>query len=496
MRSREHDEKERMPRRKRKLTLHGLGLRILRESCGWTQIRLARESGYARITINFWEKWRRTLQPWILESLAVLMGYSAEQAAALVLSLQSIVPKGGAPSSASGLSEEEYQRIRGEVVKLGLARMEAAEPQLIAEAHASRFETEREAADHHYRSLERLNEERWETFLRNHAEAQTWAMAERLCKEGIQVAGANPWRTLSLDNLALVAAERSKLEPSDKSRLLGYVWAFLGNALRITDDLQGADQAYSCAWKLWRAGRRSSLPLGEWVLLDLEASLRRAQRKCRRALHLHRKALALAPAADRGSLLLNRSKTYETVGNLKQAIVCLQQAAPLIDRDRYPRQYFLLHLNLAVCLALIGRHADAEALLPQVRALATGLRSELDLLRTAWVQAWVDLGLGRREEGLAGLNLVWKGFAERRLAYDAALASLEIAAIHLEDGQYSEVRALAEELVWIFSSKQIRREALAALLVFCEAVKREEATVVLARQTIVDFREAQQRHSA
>jgi hypothetical protein len=39
-------------------------------------------------------------------------------------------------------------------------------------------------------------------------------------------------------------------------------------------------------------------------------------------------------------------------------------------------------------------------------------------------------------------------------------------------------------MMWIFSSQGVHREALAALRIFCEAARREAATVELARQVI------------
>jgi hypothetical protein len=53
------------------------------------------------------------------------------------------------------------------------------------------------------------------------------------------------------------------------------------------------------------------------------------------------------------------------------------------------------------------------------------------------------------------------------------------------------VRRLAEEVLWIFQDKKIHREALASLAVFCEAARRDVATVELAQRTMARFKEAQ-----
>jgi hypothetical protein len=48
------------------------------------------------------------------------------------------------------------------------------------------------------------------------------------------------------------------------------------------------------------------------------------------------------------------------------------------------------------------------------------------------------------------------------------------------------VREQSENMAWIFVSKKIDREALAALKLFCDAAKQEAATVELARQVIAE----------
>ena len=52
----------------------------------------------------------------------------------------------------------------------------------------------------------------------------------------------------------------------------------------------------------------------------------------------------------------------------------------------------------------------------------------------------------------------------------------------LGEGRAAEVRDLADEMVTVFRDLDISREALAALLVFQEAARRETATADLARE--------------
>jgi hypothetical protein len=70
--------------------------------------------------------------------------------------------------------------------------------------------------------------------------------------------------------------------------------------------------------------------------------------------------------------------------------------------------------------------------------------------------------------------------------YHAALSSLDLAVLYLKAGHTVKVRELAFAMGWIFKAKGIHREALAALSLFCDAAKQENATVELARQVMAE----------
>jgi hypothetical protein len=109
---------------------------------------------------------------------------------------------------------------------------------------------------------------------------------------------------------------------------------------------------------------------------------------------------------------------------------------------------------------------------------------ELIALRGLWLRGRVAAGLGQRGEALSLLAQVRREFAAREMDYDVALALLEEAALLLEEGRSEEVILLTEELAGVFRSKGVHREALAALRLFQQAVKRQEATAELARRIL------------
>jgi len=87
---------------------------------------------------------------------------------------------------------------------------------------------------------------------------------------------------------------------------------------------------------------------------------------------------------------------------------------------------------------------------------------------------------------LPALEQVKRYFTENEIAYDAAVASLEVAILYLEEERTRGVKRLAEELLWVFQGQGVHQEALAALRLFCEAARKEEATVQLTRR-VVDY---------
>jgi tetratricopeptide (TPR) repeat protein len=264
---------------------------------------------------------------------------------------------------------------------------------------------------------------------------------------------------------------------------MGYIHAFLGNALRVGDERPTAEIAFATAWRLWRAGGPSAQgPLAEWRLLDLEASLRRDLRQFEAAIDLLRRALAMAPREASGRILLKQGFTLEQAGQIEAALAVLDEATPLVDAAGEPRSQMGVRFNRLVNLCHVGRFTEAKAGLADLGKLIPG--DGADALRFAWLSARVAVGLGHRAEARRGFERVRRELSRRRSAYDAALVSLDLAILYLEGGHAAAVPALAEEMVWVFASQRVHREALAALRLFVDAAHAGTATVELARRVL------------
>lgn len=82
-------------------------------------------------------------------------------------------------------------------------------------------------------------------------------------------------------------------------------------------------------------------------------------------------------------------------------------------------------------------------------------------------------------------------FSRRNLPFDYALVSLELAVLLLELGRAKEVKALVEEMLQIFRTQKVEREALAALRLFCDSAQQETITVELAKRIVKFLHRAQ-----
>jgi hypothetical protein len=117
----------------------------------------------------------------------------------------------------------------------------------------------------------------------------------------------------------------------------------------------------------------------------------------------------------------------------------------------------------------------------------------MNLLRMRWLEGLVAQGLDRVEQAVTAFREVRGAFLEMGLDYDAALASLDLAGVLVQKARSADVRCLAEEMLAVFSGREIHREAMAALLFFCHAARVGEAGIDLVR-SVADFLKSARTH--
>lgn len=471
--------------RKPKPTPLGRAIWRLREEMGWPAERFGKAHGLSKgVVHNLETGWRKEPSRQEAEELIAPLGLPPA-ALDMALAFGRWVQAAAPPAEPVTAEEEDARRCKVVAGLIGHQVARGLYPLLVRHLRGERFARDRRRAEILCGHLRRLP-----TFeaRRRRIEAaedyQTWAMVERLAFESKRAAADTPARAIGWARLALSTVPLVPGPESRRRRLCGWATFSLANAHRVGNDLAASDEAFREGWEAWAAGEGDELPLDAGWPFDLEASLRREQRRFPEALELLRRALELSPEEAAGRILLKKAFTLDQMEDAAAAVEALRQARPYVEKGGAPRDVFALLFNLSVALRKLGELQAAVELVPAIRDAVLRLGgNELDLARTLWNEGLLEAGLGRTDEATANLKQVFADFVAFGLPYDAALAGLDLAAVHLEREETREVLSLARRMQAVFRTWNVEREALAALRVFWEAARREEATAELARQT-------------
>jgi len=471
----------------------GAVLRFYRFFLGWTEKDLARALGIRKPgLISEYERGIKELSRERLEELLAVMGVPPEAIDAALFAL-AFAPSPVSPGSPVEPSPAERRSLYQTAALAGLRAVAATFDRLTANLRRLHATRARRQAEWLWKTLQSLAPEQRRLKVERERRYWQWALAERVATQSFRAAAHQADQATELASLALRIAELAPVGETFRCRLQGYVLGFVANSLRVQGELRAAEEAFLRSDQLWEAGAAADPGLLDGsLLLELKASLRRNQGRFEEALSLLDQAVKASGSEEaQGRIRINRANTLKRMGDSEAAIAELREAERLTERSADPRLPFLVRFTLANNLRELERYTEVQELLPEVRALAERLGNELDQIRVVWLHARVGAALGRREEALAALEQVRRYFTAKRMAFDAALATLEVAVLQLEQGQTAEVKRLAAGMLWIFKAQRVHQEALAALKLFCEAAEKEDATVELARRVAEYLRKAQ-----
>jgi tetratricopeptide (TPR) repeat protein len=315
----------------------------------------------------------------------------------------------------------------------------------------------------------------------------TWGLCQLLLQKSREATFSDPAKGVELANLALRIVRHlgKAYDPNWVLDLRARCFAHLGNARRVLGELRSADDAFVKAEGCLARSMSGNTEV-KAEILDLKSSLRRAQRQLGEALGLLDQALSsyreTGDIHGIGKSLLKKAKILEESGSLDDAIHLLQQIGDEIDPAREPQLAAYARFNLLSCLAWAERFVEAQDLLPEIRAAFPETALPLDLVRLHWIEGLIHLGLGRRGPAEAAFREVQREFLERGMGYDAALVSLDLARLYAQEGCTDDLKRLAAELMPIFESRDVHREAIVTLLMFQRACEEERLTVELVQQ--------------
>lgn len=291
------------------------------------------------------------------------------------------------------------------------------------------------------------------------------------------VDAAEPALALELAELALAVAERLDARLAGATLVVGTqarAWARLGETRRQAADLEGAERALATAELLLEKGDGD--PLEEAELLELWARLRDDQRQRAEAARLLDEAAALYRAAGErhplGRALLRKGVILARAGQGEEAAAALREGLGLVERhcgqgERGERALVASALAaLVTALVATGRAEEASGPLRELRQLQEedGDRPALAGLRR--LEGKTAEARGRFDEAETALIEAREAFLRESMGPEAALVSVELAVIYARQGRSPDLFNLAQNMSPVYRAKDMRREVVAALIVF------------------------------
>ena len=316
---------------------------------------------------------------------------------------------------------------------------------------------------------------------------QNAAVCELLIQRGFEEGFRDRPRAIEIAELALLVTDH--LEPGlyGRSVVLDFrarAWAFLGNARRLSFDLTGAEEALDQAESCLEQG--SADPMEEARILDLRASLVGDQGSFEQAAEILDAVIdiydELRESHLKGRAMISKGHFLGFSGWPEDAIRVTRKGLGLLDWKREPRLVLMARHNLVWFLTDCGRAAEARRQLERFRHVYSDFPDPWIELRLAWLEGRIAGGLGRLEKAAEILREVRQHFLADGHSYDACLVTLDLAHLYLQKGRTAEVRELARETFSVFLSKDVHRQARAALRVFQKAVELDNATPGLVQE--------------
>jgi tetratricopeptide (TPR) repeat protein len=280
----------------------------------------------------------------------------------------------------------------------------------------------------------------------------------------------NPEKILHLSHLACLAAESCTAEetgsPERLADLRSQGWRQYGNALRVQGRLRESEAAFIRAQRHCEEGTGD--PPVRAKLLAQMVSLRIFQRRFEEAVQLADEAGRIYKEIGQtdafASTMVQKAVASLYAGDPESAARTLNRAIPLIDPAGDPHLLLAACHNLVRCYIDLERPDQALSLYFEARELYREFNDSLILLRAGWQEGQLLRDLGHLQAAESSLVRARAGFAVQELQYEAALVSLDLAAVYIKLGEGEKLKEVVATTVPIFIALGVDREALASLL--------------------------------
>jgi len=364
------------------------------------------------------------------------------------------------PAPAETIQYEEVGEIRLSDRARALLREHAGVPQLL-------------------QRLECLTPAERMTQVRTDRDFQSCPLCQRLIESSYDLVYAEILRAEELAELAIAVSQEFDVHRYGTelvNDLKARAWACLAEVLRNQSDLRAAEGALAVAEALLAIGTGDVFE--EARLFEIKALVRRDQRRIDEAHGLLDDVIAVYRQYRDfhlvGRAFVQKGSTHGAAGELESAVRWLRKGLGLLDPTRERRLELSARHSLMLYLQESGRDQEAWFLLKASRPEFLEHGGELLNLRLRWLEGRIQQALGQLREAEQALTEARTGFLGQSAGFSAALVCLDLASLYAAQSRTEEMRLLAEEMLPIFRSRDIHREAIAALIVFQQAVRMEK----------------------
>lgn len=276
------------------------------------------------------------------------------------------------------------------------------------------------------------------------------------------------------------------LDPMEYGRelagdLTARAYVELSNAYRVADDLETAERMLRRAVDWSSRGTQDPLLLAR--IMRLAAALRGSQRRFPEALCLLDAVYTLyerhGDRSNAGRALISKGLYTGYNNDPEGAIRFLYAGIAMINPATDPKLVLSAVHNLVNFLADCGRFDEAHRLLRRSRRAYFAAGDRLNLIKLSWVEGKIYAGLGKLDRAEEAFRKAREEFESLGLSYSVALVSLDLSAVLLEQGKSREGAELVEQMIAIFRSRRVAREALAALLLLKDSLEAQRNSLTL-----------------
>lgn len=304
----------------------------------------------------------------------------------------------------------------------------------------------------------------------------TYGFFERLLEASRWYIRTDPAEAVDVVRLAIFVAERLDAATYGQDRiadLRASGWAVLGNARRLASDFEGSRQAFNEAWRILEE-EGTNAPKERAHILGLESGYMQdmgefetAEAALEEALDIYRN---LGDTHMQGRTLL---KMGDCIGQVHpgRGIARIREALALIDVTKEPRLDLCAQHDLAWFLNDNGQPEEALAVLDRARPVYKQFPDKWTQLRLHWLEGRISAKLGDLSEAESIFGHLWEEFRVRNLHHELVLVSIDLAEVLVRKGEPNRAAELVAQCLPILQAWGLHRYALAAWVVFLNALE-------------------------